>query len=187
MRPSVMRPLVFVAACALAGCSQPVPAPKEFKEYHAPDGTFQCEYPAGWVTEGGGGSRTDYSMVKFNKGDAEIRVEADLAGSLFADIGRNDGDAEPPVAKVHKLKIKRLDDQFTNYKEREAKPFSSKALGEGRKAVFVADGGIVGRIFGYHATLLTNDKRITIICQCSATDWKVLRPAFDRVIASFGR
>jgi hypothetical protein len=188
-----MRSNMLTIACAaailvLAGCNQSVPAPKSFKDFHSTDGVFACDCPEGWTVEGGGGTRTEYSETKFTSGGAEIRIEADLAGSLFADMGRRDDENNPPVARVHAMKTERIGkDEFTNYKEREAKKFNSKGLGEGRKAIFVADGGMGGKIYGYHATLLTNDKRITIICQCPATNWKTLRPAFDRVIASMGR
>lgn len=190
MRSSV-RLFVLATAVGLAGCSQAVPAPKSYKDFSAKDGTFSCSAPADWDVEGGDGTRTEYSMTKFTKGAAEIRVEADLAGSLHADMakaaGDRFGDSEPPVARVHPMKIRSLEEEFTNYKEREAKAFQSKGLGEGRKAIFIADGGMVGKIYGYHATLLTGDKRLTILCTCPATNWKVLRPAFDKVLASVSR
>lgn len=185
MRSHTFRLLSLVIPLALAGCAQEVPAPKQFKEYSSAE--FKCEYPADWETEGGGGTRSEYSMVKFTKGSAEIRAESDVAGSLMVEGARDDGHGEPRVAKTHRLKTDRMDEEFTNYKEREPKPFQSKGLGEGRKAIFVADGGMGGKIYGYHATLLTNDKRLTIICQCPATNWKTLKPAFNRVIESFGR
>ncbi len=182
---------VGVGCLLAAGCGEAVTAPKEFKDFSSKDGVFTCKYPAGWEMEGGGGTRSEYSMTKFTKGGAEIRIESDLAGSLFADMSRAQnaeyGSPETPVARVHEMKKKATSDEFSNYKEREAKSFKSNSLGEGRKAIFVADGSFGSKVYGYRATLLTNDKRLTILCQCPATDWKALRPAFDKVIASIGR
>lgn len=182
----------IMAGCLLAaGCSEPVSAPKEYKDFSSKDGVFSCKYPAGWEVEGGGGTRSEYSMTKFTKGEAEIRIESDLAGSLFADIARAAdapfGSTETPVARVHEMKKKAMSDEFNDYTEREAKSFKSQALGEGRKAIFIAKGSLGGKIYGYRATLLTHDKRLTVVCQCPATNWKTLRPAFDKVIASIGR
>lgn len=192
MRSSVIRLFALGTVIGLAGCGQSVPAPSSYKEFSAKNGTFSCSAPSDWDVEGGDGTRTEYSMCTFTKGAASIRVEADLAGSLHADIAKSanarmGGEVESPVAAVHALKISSLKDEFTNYKEREAKPFQSKGLGEGRKAIFIADGGMVGKMYGYHATLLTGDKRLTILCQCPATNWKVLRPAFDKILLSMSR
>ena len=121
---------------------------------------------------------------------AQISVNSDLAGSLFADIEKSRGggaDEEPPVARIHPKGIKAASEEFTNYKERDAKVCKSKSLGEGRKAIFVADGSFGAKVYGYRATFLSNDKRITVLCQCPAADWKTLRPAFDTVIESLGR
>ena len=101
-------------------------------------------------------------------GNAEIRVDADFAGSLFGDIakagaGTLGGDAEAPVAKVHPLGIRHMKDEFSNYQEREAKSFQSKGFGEGGRSIFIADQALGGKTYGYRATLLSGDRRITVI------------------------
>jgi len=173
----------------IAGCGGAVPAPTAFVPYHSPDGRFSCDYPKGWEATGGGKSDAPYSWAKFTAGNAEIRVDADFAGSLFGDIAKAGGsgmggDAEPPVAKVHPMGIRHMKDEFSNYQEREAKSFQSKGLGEGRKAIFIADQTLGGKTYGYRATLLSGDRRITIITTCPATNWQTLKPAFDKVVAS---
>jgi len=121
-------------------------------------------------------------------GGAEIRVEADFAGSLFGDIakagGGFGGNSEPPVARVHPMGTKAMKDEFSNYQEKEAKGFQSKGMSEGRQSMFTADQTFGGKTFGYRATLLTGDRRITVITTCPADNWKTLKPAFEKVIAS---
>ena len=175
---------------AVAGCGGSVPAPKAFATYNSPDGRFSCDYPKGWEAAGGGKADKPISWAKFTAGNAEIRVDADFAGSLFGDMAKASGaafgaDAEAPAAKVHPLGMRHMKEEFGDkYDEREAKPFQSKGFGEGRKSIFVAPGSLGGKTYGYRATLLSGDRRLTIIALCPATNWQVLKPAFDKVIAS---
>jgi hypothetical protein len=170
------------------GCGGEVPAPTAFVAYNSPDGRFSCDYPKGWEASGGGKAESPMSWAKFTSGNAEIRVDTDLAGSLHADIAKSgaamSGDAEPPVAKIHPMGIRHMKDEYGNYEERDAKSFKSKGFGEGRKAIFIASGGLGGKTFGYRATLLSGDRRITIITACPATNWQILKPAFDKVVES---
>jgi hypothetical protein len=172
----------------LTGCGGTVPAPTAFAPYNSPDGRFSCDYPKGWEAAGGGKADKPISWAKFTAGNAEIRVDADFAGSLFGDIAKSgsamSGDNEPPAAKVHPLGARHMKEEFSNYQEREAKAFKSKGMGEGRKSVFIADGSLGAKTYGYRATLLTGDRRITIITTCPAANWQILKPAFDTVIAS---
>jgi hypothetical protein len=172
------------------GCSGTVAAPTAFVAYHSADGRFSCDYPKGWEVEKGAGKQEAmFSYAKFRTGDAEIRVEADFAGSLFGDMARAGGaggDDEPPVAKVHvnPIRLKQMKDEFSNFTEREAKGFQSKGMGEGRRSMFTADQTFGGKIFGYRATLLTGDRRITVLCTCPAGNWQTLKPGFEKVISS---
>jgi hypothetical protein len=175
---------------AISGCSGTVPAPKAFAAYHSADGKFSCDYPKGWEVEKGAGKPdAPYSYAKFRKGGAEIRVEADFAGSLYGDMARAagaglGGDAEHPTARVHPMGVRTMKEEFSNYTEREAKPFQSKGFGEGRRSMFTADQTFGGKTFGYRATLLSGDRRITVITTCPGDNWTALKPGFERVIAS---
>ncbi len=181
--------ITLVLLVGIVGCGGSVPAPKAFVAYNSPSARFSCDYPKGWQAEGGGKNDSPMSWAKFTEGNAEIRVDADLAGSLFADIAKAGGggmgaDAEPPVAKIHPMAIRHMKEEYNGYEEREAKKFQSKGLGEGRKAIFIAKEALGGKIYGYRATLLSGDRRITVITKCPATNWQTLKPAFDTVIAS---
>ena len=174
---------------AVTGCGGSVPAPTAFVAYNSPDGRFACDYPKGWEVAGGGKADLPYASTRFTSGNAEIRVDTDFAGSLFGDIAKAGGagaggDAEAPVAKVHPLGQRHMKDEFGNYTEREATAFQSKGLGEGRKAIWIADGSLGGKTYGYRATLLTGDRRVTVLTFCPAPNWQALKPAFDKIILS---
>ena len=188
MRPMLSCTLVLMGAWALSGCRQPTAPPQAFREYTAPRGAFKCEYPADWHAEAEGGDRTAATLVRFRRGEAEIRIDEDPAPPPLPEAGRRDGEGESPLVRFHDIKTQQLDQEFKNYIERETpRPFSSRGFGEGCRAMFVADGSSVGRYLGYHLTLADGDRRFTILCRGPATDWKALRPTFDRVIESFAR
>jgi hypothetical protein len=44
-----------------------------------------------------------------------------------------------------------------------------------------------GKVYGYRATFLGGDRRIEVICSCPSTNWKTLKPAFEKVIAGLRR
>jgi hypothetical protein len=183
--------LLVLGLGVILGCEGNVPAPTAFARYHSADGRFSCDYPQGWEVEKGAGKPdAPYSYAKFRAGGAEIQVSADFAGSLFGDIAKAgaamSGDAEAPVARVHPQGVRQMKDDYSNYQEKEAKAFQSKGMGEGRRSMFTADQTFGGKTFGYRATLLTGDRRITIVCTCPSGNWEALKPAFEKVISSLG-
>jgi hypothetical protein len=182
--------LVLFGLVGIPGCGGMVPAPTAFVVYKSPDGRFTCDYPKGWEASGSGDKQdAPYSWAKFTKGNAEIKVEADFAGSLFGDMAKAagaamGGDAEAPAARVHPLGMQHMKEEYNHYEERQPKAFTSKGIGEGRRSVFTADQTLGGKIFGYRATLLSGDRRITVVCTCPATNWQALKAGFERVIES---
>jgi hypothetical protein len=193
MRNHAGRPIAILGALiglvSLPGCAEKVPAPKSFASYTSKDGRFACDYPRGWKVDGGG--NTDFTWAKFTRGSAEIRIEGDLAGSLIGDIARSTGGMmggdlsgeDAPVARAHDHGLRRLKGEDSGYEERAPKTFDS-GMGEGRRSVFITKQTLGGKIFGYRATLLGGDRRITVTCRCPATNWQVLKPAFEKVITS---
>ena len=185
--------LILSLSTAVLGCGGHVPAPKEYVTYHSTDGRFDCDCPKGWETDGDGKPDSPNCWAKLTSGNAIINVTADFAGSLFGDIakaGAGGGFGQPveaPVARVHPMGQRAMKEEFNNYQERDAVAFQSKGLGEGRRSIFVADQSLGGKVYGYRATLLSGDRRITIVCSCPATNWKELKPAFERVTASLRR
>lgn len=67
---------------------EPVAAPKSFARFQAADKAFQCEYPEGWKSRQGQ-PQGIASWAEFKKGSARIDINADLQGSLVADIMRS--------------------------------------------------------------------------------------------------
>jgi len=182
----------LVAVLAISGCGGDVPAPTSFVPFLDKGGQFICDAPKGWEIDAGGRPDSPNSFAKITQGNAQISVMSDLAGSLFGDMAKGPGgmlggEVEHPSAKVHAMGIRRLKQEFTNYQEREPKAVQSAGLGEGRQSTFIADKPMGGKIYGYRATFLGGDRRIEVICSCSATNWKVLKPTFEKVILGLRR
>ena len=43
---------------------------------------------------------------------------------------------------------------------------------------------MAGKLHGYRVTVLGGERRFTILCRCPQRNWKILEPAFLRVIQS---
>ena len=185
-------PLVILAA-TLGGCGGSVPAPTAFVPFLDKGGQFVVDAPKGWEVDAGGKLDSPNSFAKFNQGQAQISVMSDLAGSLYGDMVKGSGGGglgaqpEHPSARVHELGLRRMKQDFTNYQERDPVVVQSAGLGEGRRATFIADQSLGGKVYGYRATFLGGDRRIEVLCTCPATNWKALKPAFEKVIAGIRR
>lgn len=162
-------------------------------EFAPKDAAFRLRHPAGWKSETGSRPDNMYSWAKFNGGSAKINVTADTKGSLMA--GQNtDGNLPPgselaPVHRAHELYKKTAAEEYSDYKESEPTLFSGSQLGEGRIAAFTASGGGLfgSKLRGYRVTLLTNDRRITLLCDCPEADFEKLKPTFLAVCRSVAR
>jgi hypothetical protein len=191
--------LTTLAICALVvlavGCGgAPVAAPTAYEKWDAEDGTFGIEYPAGWKAEGGG--RHGVQWATFEQGSAKIEVDVSLSESLMGDImgaggggvtmlgpgAPEDDQLEPPVAVIHAEKKKAFAENFSDYNEKEAVKITPP-IGEGRKSEYTGTKGF-GQVHGYRTSVLSNQRGITIICQCSDSDWPKLQPAFDKILES---
>jgi hypothetical protein len=176
---------------AAGGCGGGVEAPASFASYNAKDGSFACEYPDGWETAGGG---KGHQWAKFTSGSAEIKVQTNITGSLMGDIaqarnqsaGIDQADEElAPVARVHQMEKEGFAEEIGGCEE-QAPVVIKTGLGDARRSEFTTSGAFGGTIRGYRATMLSLDKRVRVVCQCSESDWENLQPAFDRVIVSVG-
>jgi hypothetical protein len=194
--------LLITVSCGLpilsSGCGGGnVAAPTSFAKYNADNGDFAFEYPDGWDVSGFGKKN---HVVKITKGGATITVQSDLTGSLIGDIagsavtamtGTVPGtglDAEAtedlePVAQVHQMAQEAMAEEFGNYSEGEPEKVTP-TLGNARMSEFTAKTGFGQEIRGIRATVLARDKRVVVICTCSASNWEALKPAFKKVIES---
>ncbi len=178
-----------------------VSVPTAYTTFNASDGAFSIQQPVGWDSSGSASGAID-SGALFKSGAAKIDVTADLAGSLMGDMAQaqnnqmeNLGSAAgvnlppppPPVEKVHMMGKQAMEDKYKDYNEGDMKPFVTK-IGAGRVSEFTADGGMfLGKLHGYRATVLSNERRITIITLCPEANWAALQPAFQQIILSIDR
>src|SRR5262249_18366693 len=115
---------------------------------------------------------------------ASINVKENLTGSLIGDIanaaarGKEVGEEFAPVARVHDM---RRPKDSSSYRE-EAAVTVKTGFGDARRSAYID-----GSKGGYRATVLMHRTALDIFCECRASDWDTLRPAFERVIESVGR
>ncbi|WP_148596538.1 hypothetical protein [Aquisphaera giovannonii] len=149
------------------------------------DGAFRLKGPKGWTSDTGSRPDNTYSWVTLENGSAKVSIHADIQGSLMSgsDASRHDepeGSEFAPVHRAHELYVKTAAEEFSEYKE--SKPVVIKSgLGEGRIALFnAAEGGILGstKLRGYHATFLSRDRRVSILCRCPAKDFASTKATF---------
>jgi hypothetical protein len=190
--------LFAVAVCGaavgllLSGCGSPT-VPDSYETYNSNKGVFQCKAPSGWERAGGG--RDTYISAKFSSGGAEIKISADMKGSLVGDIaaaqnqmaGLGPGEAEElsPIAQVHDLSKKELELSLGEYEEVATETIQC-GFGEGRRTEFTTSTTFGGQVHGYLATFLALDRRIMAVAKCPEKYWDSLRPVLEEVINSLG-
>jgi hypothetical protein len=156
------------------------------------DGAFALRHPPGWEVETGSRADNSYSWARFTKGSAKIQVFADVAGSLVSGPNSSDHEEGSPTAPVHGAheRYKRnASELYSEYKESEPAAFKGSSLGEGRIATFTASGsGVFGsKLQGIRVTLLTNDRRISILCEAPPKDFDKLKATFLATCRSLSR
>lgn len=197
--------LGLLTSLLVAGCGTgSVSTPTSYQTWNAQDGTFCIEYPAGWKADGGG--KHGIQWATFRQGSAQIDVSVSFGESVVGDIlgsgvgggaatklrvnesghvVADDEDITPPVAIIHEKKRKEIEEDYSDYREKEAVELFT-ALGEGRKSEFKANKGLV-QLHGYRATILNSNRGITVICHCAEKDWEKLQAPYDKILASLKR
>jgi hypothetical protein len=158
------------------------------------DGAFKINHPTGWDVETGSRPDNTYSWARFTKGGAKVQVYADVAGSLMsgsdAAFGQEQesGSASAPVHRAHEG-YRDAGEGLNDYRESEPAAFEGSGLGEGRIASWTAsDGGLFGgKLRGYRVTLLTNNRRLTIVCQAPEKEFEKFKPTFLAICRSANR
>jgi hypothetical protein len=167
---------------SLAGggpAAQPI---TKWAKFNTDGGEWGFEYPQGWNASGYGLPGKREAEIKGNA--ATITVKENIAGSLVGDIaraadgGREVDDEFSPVAKVHAL---RKPKDNPSYKEDDHAVTVMTRFGKGRVSAYTD-----GSRKGYRATVLLNQTALDVFCDCRASDWDVLRPAFERSIQTLG-
>ncbi len=161
-------------------------------EFVPKDGAFRLRYPPGWEVETGSRPDNMYSWARFTEGSAKIQVFADTAGSLMAgsDQGQHEEGSElAPVHGAHERYAKNAAELYGTYKESTPALFKGSGLGEGRVATFNATGsGLLGsKLRGLRVTFLSNDRRISILCEAPTGEFEPLKPTFLALCRSLSR
>ncbi|CAN5859618.1 hypothetical protein BH23PLA1_BH23PLA1_34380 [soil metagenome] len=190
LRACVALGLPMVLTVIVSGCSSQVPAPTSYTAFTSKDGAFRIQYPEGWKAESGSRPDNTYSWARFTQGPAAVRVIADVSGSLMADVSRafggDDDDEFPPVLAAHESKTRIIADDFGDYHEGKSILIDT-AMGKSCVCEFEANGSMGVRLRGYRVTMLSRDRRITVLTYCPLKQWNRLKPAFEEVFLSVGR
>ena len=116
---------------------------------------------------------------------------ADVAGSLMAGPNSNEYEEGSELAPVHgaHLQYKRnASEMYGDYRESEPALFQGAGLGEGRLSAFTGSGGLFGsKLRGIRVTLLTNDRRVSVLCEAPAGEFEKLKPTFLAICRSLSR
>jgi hypothetical protein len=158
------------------------------------DNAFKLRYPQGWESDTGSRPDNMHSWATFSHDSAKIRIVADTKGSLLSGSDsaqvHEEGSEFAPVQRAHEL-YKQLDakDDYGDFNESKPAVFKGSQLGEGRISVFTAaaEGLFGSKLRGYHVTLLTRDRRVTILCHCPEKEFAKLKPTFLAVCRSLAR
>jgi hypothetical protein len=191
---------------------EPVGAVTALAVHDGHDKAFRIAYPQGWKQEGGGRAG-ELSWAEFSKGEAKIRVNADLKGSLLGDImkatsgggggmvdvsgvpgapaGLDDAmdadERKPPIQRLHEMGAGKAEKRWANYTELSTNPFNSR-MGEGRYSEFTASGVfLTGKLHGYRVTVLSGERLIDMYTICAEKDWAMLKPHYEKVINSLSQ
>src|SRR5262249_22521250 len=163
-------------------------APEAFAAYESPEAVFRVEYPTGWKVSPSGIKGRLAMEVK--KSSASISVSESLRGSLIGDIANSasrgdESDERSPVAQVHAVKQREIAAEYDRYEE--SKPvFVNARFGKIARSEFKASKGMGLKVHGYRATALAGMTSFDIVCECWEGNWEMLKPAFERAIASLG-
>ena len=162
-------------------------------EFSPKDNAFRLRHPQGWQSDTGARPDNTYSWAEFTHDSAKIRITADIQGSLMSGSDSAqplpEGSEFAPVQRAHELYQKVAAEEFSDFKESKPALFKGAPMGEGRISTFTAAGeGLFGsKRRGYHVTLLTRDRRVTILCHCPEKEFATLKPTFLAVCRSVSR
>ena len=94
-----------------------------------------------------------------------------------------------PRSSAHEFYKKTAAEDYGDFNESKPGVFSGSQMGEGRISVFTAaaEGLFGSKLRGYHVTLLTRDRRVTILCHCPEKEFAKLKPTFLAVCRSLSR
>ena len=190
----------FAAAFTAVSAFTPkhTPAPESFTTYTAPDKSFTCAAPAGWITTAptaakmSDGSASTVGGVLFEQNSAKIDITTDNYATLVAyDVMNNNADPQSLTGSkagvLHKQWRAKTAAEHKGYVEKKIADFDGQ-MSDARLSEWTARGnalGFGGAMHGYRASFAEGGKTVEVVCQCLDSDWPELKPAFQRVLISF--
>ena len=162
-------------------------------EFSPKDGAFKVRHPQGWESDTGSRPDNSYSWATFSHDSAKIRIIADIKGSLMSGSDSSQeheaGSEFAPVHLAHDFYKKTAAEDYGDFNESKPTVFKGSQMGEGRISVFTAaaEGLFGSKLRGNHVTLLTKDRRVTILCHCPEKEFAKLKPTFLAVCRSLSR
>lgn len=167
--------------------------PTSYGSYNAKDGSFACDTPEGWEVKGGGKSGTPV-WAKFTSGSAMIHFKASstnrLANASMSGRGAeaNEVPAFAPVQLLHIEAIEQAKEEYDGYTETAASPVVMNCpLGPARMSEFTFNSTFGSLMRGYRISIIGFDRGVNVYCTCPDSQWKTLKPVFDKVLASIER
>ena len=138
------------------------------------------------------GSTSTVGGVLFEQNSAKIDITTDNYATLVAyDVMTNNADPQSLTGSkagvLHKQWRAKTAAEHKGYAETKVADFESP-MGDARLSEWTARGnalGFGGAMHGYRASLAGGGKTAEVVCQCLESDWPTLKPAFQRVLASF--
>ena len=171
------------------GSGGSIEEPKEFVEVEFGERAYIYEHPKGWKVTSGGGKKGIPPWTKSEKGGAIIQIRDSLSGTPAANIDRALGfgnaieQGKAPADDVHEHRKKGVAESMRNCEEGALQKLDHK-LGDAVIAEFTAKPLFGAAIRGYHATVLHEYHQFTIVCRCTESQWKTLKPAFMHSIST---
>ena len=163
--------------------------PNEFAEVEFGEEDYRCEHPKGWEVTNGGGKEGVPPWTKSEKGGASVQIRDSMSGTESgmlwralkqrSDIERG----EAPVEKVHEHRKQFVVKDMRNYEESTPEKLVHP-IGDALISEFTAKPMLGAPVRGYRATVLHEYHQFNILCVCTESEWEILKPAFEHVIAS---
>ena len=163
--------------------------PTEFVEAEFGEEDFKCEHPKGWEVTNGGGRDGIPPWTKSEKGGASVTIRDSKSGTeegmLWRALKQRSAieRGEAPVEEVHEHRKQFVVEEMRGYEETDAKKLTHK-IGDALISEFTAAPMLGDPVRGYRATVLFEFHQFNILCVCTESEWEILKPAFDHVIAS---
>ena len=191
----------------LAFSNQPlsVPMPSKLVEYSSPDKSISLLKPENWKISSRSAQAVSSELSLAPAQNVTYKITSDLAGSLMADVARpmtSSGEGLPAgidpqlaaalapqkssLQTLHELEKMHFSREYKNYEEGVTEP----AQIAGTEALVTEfkfkDGSsfAMREIVGKRVTLLTNERRISIVFTCPRVMKALLFPVFNQMTES---